>query len=65
MSGGDPTDVVGKLVRACFSILLAAVALSWAVGLIQSILPTLLFTAGLVGAVWLGIVVFRTWRERW
>ncbi|MFI6168932.1 hypothetical protein ACIBCN_19285 [Nocardia sp. NPDC051052] len=65
MSDEDPLGFVDKTVRRCFSLFLAAIALYLAVTLIKSILPTLLLIGGIVGAMWLGIVVFRTWKERW
>jgi len=65
MSGGDPTGLVDKVIRGCFSILLAAIALYFAVGLVESIWPTLLIVGGIAGGVWVGLVVYKTMREKW
>jgi hypothetical protein len=57
-----------RLIGSCFGILLATITLYCAVALIKAILPTLIVIVGLLSIVGLligGIVVFRTWRDRW
>lgn len=63
--GGSWLD---QLVGGCVGLLVAAGALYCAARLIESVLPTLMVTLGvlaLIGLVIAGIVVFRTWRQRW
>lgn len=55
-------------VGACFRVLLAVIALYCAVALIKPILPTLIAIVGVIAIIGLligGIVVIRTWRDRW
>lgn len=61
----SPTGLVDKLVKACFGILVATIALSCAMSVLKSTLPILIPVVGGGALVWLGIVVFRTWREKW
>lgn len=64
----NPGGWVDRVVGWCFGILLAVIALYCAVRLIESILPTLIVTIGilaLVGFVIGVIVVISTWRNRW
>ncbi|MFI6169052.1 hypothetical protein ACIBCN_19900 [Nocardia sp. NPDC051052] len=65
MSSEGPGGMVDKFKGVCISILVAAIAVYCATKIITSIWPTLLLIGGIVGAVWLGIVVFRTWKEHW
>ena len=66
MSGGG--GWIDRLIGACIGLLVAAVALYCAVRLIEAVLPALLVVVGVLGIIGLvvgGIVVFRTWRDRW
>jgi hypothetical protein len=64
-----PGRWVDRLVGWCFSILAATIALYCAVELIEAILPALIVVVGVLTILGLvvsgGIVVFRTWRDRW
>lgn len=68
MSGGGGGGLIDRLIGAAVGVLVAAFALYCAVRLIEVVLPTLLVVVGvlgLIGAVVGGIVVMRTWKERW
>lgn len=63
--GGSWLD---QIIGGCIGLLVAAVALYCAARLIESVLPTLMVVLGVLALMFLaigGIVVFRTWRERW
>jgi len=60
-----PSSLVDKVVKACFSIFIATIALACAVSLLKSILPILIPIAGFGAVVWVGVVVYKAWRERW
>ena len=67
MSQG-PAGWIDRMVGWCFGTLSAALLLYCAVHLLQSLLPALIVIGGIVALVGLpigGIVVFRTWRNRW
>lgn len=64
-SGGSWID---RLIGWCFSVLLGAIALYCAGRLVEAVLPTLIVIVGVlavIGVVVGGLVVFRTWRDRW
>ncbi len=61
----SPTGMVDSLKRACLGILVAAIAINLAVGVVQSVWPALLLIAGIAGIIWLSVVVYKAWRERW
>lgn len=66
MTGGR--SWIDRLVGWCFGILGAALLLYCAVHLLQSLLPALIVIGGIIALVVFvigGIVVFRTWRNRW
>jgi hypothetical protein len=66
MSGHElPPGLKDKIVSTCFGLLAAAIALYYAVRIIESIWPWLVGIGGTVLLVWLAIVAIRTWRERW
>ncbi len=59
-----PTGMVDKLVKASMGILIATIALSCAMSVLRSILPILVPVVGVVGLVWVGIVVYKTRKDR-
>jgi len=62
MSGGyGPRSWLDRLVGACFGLLLAAIALHWAVRLIESVWPALVAVAVVVGVV---VTAVSAWRAR-
>ncbi|MFI9636650.1 hypothetical protein ACIHAX_28535 [Nocardia sp. NPDC051929] len=64
----DDLNVVEKFKRGCVSIFVGAIAMYCAVGVIESIWPTLAVVIGLIGLVALvagGIVIYRKVRTRW
>ncbi|MFC8936026.1 hypothetical protein ACFT1A_28440 [Rhodococcus sp. NPDC057135] len=62
----ESTGLAERVVAGCFRILLAVIALYFAVALIQSIWPWLLLIAGIisVGGI-IAVVVIRATRNRW
>ncbi|HKP39466.1 hypothetical protein [Mycobacterium sp.] len=60
---------MNRLIGWCFGLLAGAVALYCAIRLIESILPALIVVVGTLTLIALvigaGIVVIRTWRNRW
>ncbi|MBF6298971.1 hypothetical protein IU459_15670 [Nocardia amamiensis] len=65
MSGHEQPGLIDRLVGVCLKVLGAAIALYVAVYLVQSVLPFVLMVIGCAALCWLGIVVYKTWRERW
>lgn len=62
----ETTGPVDRAIGMCFRILLAVIALYFAVALIQSIWPWLLLIGGVisVGGI-IAVVVIRATRNRW
>lgn len=65
MSELKPSGLVDRLMGICFTLLGAAIALFCAVKVVQAILPFLIFVIGTVALVWVGVLVYRLWREKW
>lgn len=64
----EPSKWMDKIIGACFGILLGVIALTCAVQLLQSILPTLKAAIGILAIIALlfgVVVVINTWRNRW
>jgi len=59
-----PNSLLSKLWRAALSVLGIAVALTWAVSLIQSIWPWLVGMTVAAIAVFVAVLVLRRWWER-
>ncbi|WP_431230438.1 hypothetical protein [Paenarthrobacter nicotinovorans] len=53
-----------RLVGACMAILLASIAVYCATQIIQAIWPILVIITGVVGLVWIVIIVVRVWLSR-
>ncbi|MGV9680683.1 hypothetical protein ACWDSJ_35895 [Nocardia sp. NPDC003482] len=65
MSGGhDPLGLPDKLMAICLTLLGASIALYCAMKVVQAILPFLVAVIGIGALIWIGIVVYKTWRER-
>ncbi|WP_433598730.1 hypothetical protein ACQPXH_23925 [Nocardia sp. CA-135953] len=65
MSGHEQPGLIDRLVGVCLRVLGAVLALYVAVYLVQTILwPLMLFIGGGV-LIWMGVVVIKTWRERY
>ncbi|MEV6255635.1 hypothetical protein AB0L97_20495 [Nocardia sp. NPDC051911] len=65
---GDDMNVTEKFKRGCISIFVGAIAIYCAVGVLESIWPTLAVIIGLIGMVALvigGIVIYRKMRASW
>ncbi|RDI54017.1 hypothetical protein [Nocardia mexicana] len=65
MSGHEPQGLIDRLMSICLTLLGAAIALYCAVKVVQAILPFLVFVIGTGVLCWVGVVVYKTWRERW
>ncbi len=64
MSRYDPGSLGERLLRLCLVLLVCAVAVHWAVRLIESVAGTLLFIAAVVGGVVvLGGIARLIWRR--
>ncbi len=61
----SPSGMVDTFKRACVGILVGAIAIYLAVGLIKAVWPVLVVIGGIVGAIWLGTVAYKAWHERW
>lgn len=64
----EPGKWMDKIIGACFGILLGVIALTCAVQLLASILPTLKVVIGIIAIIALlfgVVVVINTWRNRW
>ncbi len=60
----SPAGMVDTFKRACFGILVGTIAIYLAVGLIKAVWPVLVVIGGIVGVVWVGVVVYKTRKER-
>jgi hypothetical protein len=66
VAGSDPlSGGAGRLLRACLAVLLAALALSWAVEIVRCLWPWLVGGAAVAGVLWLGWALFKARRGRW
>lgn len=68
MSGESPTGMADAFKRTCIAILVGTLALYCAVGLLESIWPTLLLVGGilaLIGIPLVGLVIYRRSRGGW
>ena len=65
MPGHDPRSVLDKLVGVCLSLLVAAVAISVAVHLIEAVWAALLVILSVALFISLVVVVLRTRNRGW
>ena len=63
MSG--PTSLLQRLLLACVTVLLAALALQRATQILRDIWPTLAVAAGVVVGVWAVVMFVRWYRDGW
>ncbi|MFB8276931.1 hypothetical protein [Nocardia colli] len=64
----DELNMAEKFKRGCISILVGAIAVYCAVGVIESIWPTLAVILGILGVIALiggGIMIYRKMRAGW
>ncbi|MEI2775171.1 MAG: hypothetical protein V9G19_04220 [Tetrasphaera sp.] len=61
MSRYEPTSLLDKLLGAAITLLLAALALNWAVGLLLEVWKPLV---AIVSVILAGTVAFMVWRVR-
>ncbi|PPJ23143.1 hypothetical protein C5E45_29345 [Nocardia nova] len=64
----EPSGMIDGFFSRCLRVFLGVILLYLAVQVLKVLLPILiviLAVAGLAGLVWLGIVVFRTTRQKW
>lgn len=61
----EPVTVASRILGFCFAVLLGVIMLTLAIELLAAIWGWLLLVAGIVGAVWLGALFYRRWRDRW
>jgi len=59
-----PSGLVDKLVSVSISILIAVIALSCAATLLKSVLPILVPVVGVGALIWVGVVVYKTRKDR-
>ena len=64
MSEQSPRSLLDRLIGACLSVLVGAVALWCAVQVVQSVLPFVLIAVGVVALIWAGWTVYRFLRDR-
>lgn len=57
-----PESLISRFIAAAFGLLLAALALNWAVSIIEALLPTLIIMAAVIG-VGVGLAMWA--RARW
>ena len=60
-----PPSLKDKIVSTCFGLLAAAIALYYAVQLIELIWPWLVGIGGTILLIWIAIVTYKAWHERW
>ncbi len=61
----EPPGLIDRLVSLCLKILGAALALYVAACLVESVWLTLAIAAGVVCLGWVGVVVYKTMRDRY
>ncbi|QZY52867.1 hypothetical protein [Leucobacter tenebrionis] len=57
--------MASRILGFCFAALLCVIMLTLALELLAAIWGWLLLITGIVGAVWLGALFYRRWRDRW
>ncbi|MGO4452554.1 hypothetical protein [Arthrobacter sp. RAF14] len=64
MTGQDPRSWLDRLVGACVFVFVGAVALWCSVQVLQSVLPFIVLTVGVIALLWAGWAIFRYFRDR-
>jgi len=66
MSADTSTGAFNRLIRGCFLVLLAAIALSLAVEIMRAIWVPLVIIVGVVAVIFIAAILFNRWRQnRW
>lgn len=61
----EPVTVASRILGFCFAVLLSVILLYLALELIAAIWGWLLLVAGIICAIWIGVVLYRRWRDGW
>ncbi|SER95998.1 hypothetical protein SAMN05443377_12241 [Propionibacterium cyclohexanicum] len=61
----EPVTMASRILGFCFAVFVSVILLYLAVELLSAIWGWLLLVAGIVAAVWIGLLIYRRWRDRW
>lgn len=61
----EPAAMSQRILGFCFAILLSVILLYLAVELLSAIWGWLLLVAAIITVVWIGLLIYRRWRDRW
>jgi len=61
----EPVTMASRILGFCFAVFLSVILLYLAVKLLAAIWGWLLLVAGIIAAVWIGLLIYRRWRDRW
>ncbi|WP_043534112.1 hypothetical protein [Actinomyces polynesiensis] len=61
----EPTTMGQRILGFCFTFFLSVMLLYLAVDILESIWGWLLLVAGIIGTIWVTLVVYRRWRDGW
>ena len=61
----EPVTMAHRILGFCFAILLSVILLHLAVELLAAIWGWLLLVAAIITVVWIGLLIYRRWRDRW
>jgi len=61
----EPVTMASRILGFCFAVFLSVILLYLAVELLAAIWGWLLLVAGIITAVWIGLLIYRRWWDRW
>lgn len=61
----EPVAMGQRILGFCFTVFLSVMLLYLAIDILMSIWGWLLLVAGIVGAIWVALVIYRRWRDGW
>lgn len=61
----EPVTVASRILGFCFAVFVSVILLYLAVELLAAIWGWLLLVAVIITAVWIALLIYRRWRDRW
>lgn len=61
----EPAAMSQRILGFCFAILLSVILLYLAIELLSAIWGWLLLVAAIITVAWIGLLIYRRWRDRW
>jgi hypothetical protein len=61
----EPVTMASRILGFCFAVFVSVILLYLTVELLFAIWGWLLLAAGIIAAVWIALLIYRRWRDRW